>query len=540
MRPTEGVSAVCLLLSVLLVLGTPASVVGQTADTEIVRGRPDVEAYLPENVVTPGAETSLNVVLVNDARLLATGPANYEQLVQTARTTLVEVEADDAPLTVLTTETPVGDLPDGRNGPFPFRVRVDPDASPGTYELPVTIRYEYTKTVSITNNRTRLTEVSDVERTSVTVRVDDRARFELVDTESDAPIGGTGPVTLSLRNAGSDTARGATVTVGSEDPELTFGEGTPTADSYVGRWEPGETRRVTYRAGFTDDALDRSYALNVAVSYRGRNDTVVRSDPLAAGVRPAGRVAFAFENLTSDLRVGERGRVSGTVVSTGSARADNAVVVLAANSSALTPGETDFPVGDLPPGERRPFSFVVDTSDGADAGPRRLSLAVEYRAGDGSRRVSDPVAAGVDVGPERDLFAVEPVNATFSVDSSGTLVVNVTNTGGEPLTDVQARLNVSDPPLTSDDPTAFEETLTPGETVSMAFELTVSDDAVPKNQSASLAFTYEDAAGDAQVSEPIAVPVEIVPEPGTPASTVAVVAAVLVLVGVGVWWWRRR
>jgi len=538
--PSLGSLLVLLVTSSLLVtplvaaLATPAS--AQVASN--VTGRPNVDVFLPENRLVPGTETTLRLFFSNDGELFSRGPDEFEALVQTARRTTVEVRSGDAPIEVLTAETPIGTVPPGVTGPVAVRVRVDADAEPGSYNLPVRVRYEYTDRVKFgTGGGADFFEEEEELRPRVTVRIEDRARFETAGVTGGVPVGESGPLTLALRNAGAEAARDATVRLQSADSEVTFGAGAPAAESFVGDWAAGETRPVPVRVRFADDALVREYTLQATVTYRTPDGRTVQSDPVVVGVRPASGPVLELAAVAGDLRAGEEGIVRGTVANRGDVPARQVVVRVAADGPALSVAETAYPLGTLAPGATGEFAVPIDVDRDADAGPRRLTVTIERRAVDDSTR-TETADATVGVAAARDPFTVEGVNASFAVDSSGTLVVRVTNAGDEPVRDVRVRMT-AEPPFESEAPAGFVPALAPGESADVAMHLDVVSEAVPGTNAVSVVLSYEDAAGDDRETLPYQVPVEVVPEPAGNVLLPAAVA-VLAVLGFGVWYWRRR
>uniref|UniRef100_UPI0005B217BB COG1361 S-layer family protein n=1 Tax=Haloferax sp. ATB1 TaxID=1508454 RepID=UPI0005B217BB len=131
-----------------------------------------------------------------------------------------------------------------------------------------------------------------------------------------------------------------------------------------------------------------------------------------------------------------------------------------------------------------------------------------------------------------------PRNATFEVDSTGRLVLAVTNTEATPQTDVTVRL-VAEEPLSSEDAVAFVPRLDAGETRLVVFDLEVSDDAVPKTQVVGVDVSYEDDAGRQLSTGTQRVAVEVV-QPATTFPVLPALVVALALAGVGYWWYRRR
>ncbi|WP_101297733.1 COG1361 S-layer family protein [Halegenticoccus soli] len=496
------------LILVSLVASAPASAVN-----------PRFEAYVPEPTLTPGQESELVVQLTNDA-------ADPADRAETARDVRATVESGDAPVSVTSGTRLLGSIEDGQVREFAVRVSVPSTIEAGTYELPIDVEY---------------VDEDDDERTTriyATVRVEERAEFVVEGTDASAPVGGSGTVSVTMTNVGDEVATDASVTVSSTDPAIRFGE-SESASRFVEEWNPGDSRTFEYETTVAGSAEPRSYAVQASVAY-DEDGTRKESRPLPFGVTPLPEQTFAVENVESSLRVGQRGAVSGQVTNAGEIAARNAVVVLESPNPNVEVLEPEYAVGDLGPGERANFSFDAEVTDSAEAGPRQLSLRVEYRDDDGENRESDGIDVRADVEPERDEFVVEPVNATFAAGEDGQLELTVTNNRDETLRDVSAKLFV-DPPVSASDDEAFVAELGPGESETLVFGVSVDGDALGKVYPVKLDFQYQTEDGETLISDTYQVPVAVTTDDsgGLPLAVVVGIVALVALGGVGYVYGRR-
>ncbi|AFK18096.1 hypothetical protein E6P09_04875 [Haloferax mediterranei ATCC 33500] len=423
-------------------------------------------------------------------------------------------------------ESYVGEWNSGETEFVEFRTRVADDAIVRNYAVNLAVTYR---------------DGNGQERTSrqlvAGVRPTRGAAFELEDVDSTVAVGDTGTLTLELVNVGDSTARDTTVGVQSTDSEVTFGAGASTAEAYVGAWEPGETKRVSFRTRVADDALDRPYSLDVTVNFRNPGGNR-KTESLVAGLDPGAGPAFAVTVTESTLRAGGVGRVTGTIENVGEAEARDVVLRLESEGTALTPTDPEVAVGTLEPGESTEFEYAIGLSEGSTPGVHRLPFAVEYRSPGNEMRAVDRTDVLASVSTRDPAVAVEPQNATFEVDASGRLVLAVTNTEDTPKTDVTVRL-VAEEPLSSEDAVAFIPRLEAGETRLVVFDLEVSGDAVAKTQVVGVDVSYEDDAGRQLSTGTQQVAVDVV-EPTATFPMLPAGVSILVLAGVSYWWYRRR
>lgn len=586
-----------------------------------VRGEPELSVVAPGGSVTPGEETQLRLTILNTGVIHegSSRDPSAEQRVMTARGTTVTLEAGGAPVSVESGPVGVGSVPDGAAIPATFRLSVDRNAEPGTYDLPVEVEYTYTSAI-VTNNSSETHRTRSVEREfEVEVVVEQSPQFEVVNASTTAAVGGGGTVAVRVKNVGHEAARDASLTLRSTNAALTFGGaptaetyvgtwkpgetrlfqyearvapgterrpialraslayenadgtpgqaqlstgvtprarqtfavesvnasvspgssglltlsltntgdrtlrettatvrspnsvltfgGTPTAEAFVGRWEPGETVEVPFEVALANGAPVRSYAVEVAVAYEDESGNDGRVS-LLTGAEPAAEQTFDLREVEGSLRVGSEGSLQATIVNGGPSPAENAVLVLEPSGRNMNVGETEFAVGDLPPGESAAVRYDVEVSSAASEGPRQFQFHLEYEDAAGDSRRSDPLYARTQVAPKQPVFAVKPVDATVEAGSTTTLRVRVTNDGEEPVSDVSAKLFANDP-LSSSDDEAFVDSLAPGETATVEFQLSAARGAVAKTYPLSLDFQYDDADGDTLVSDTYKLPVQV-------------------------------
>ncbi|ELZ31616.1 sialidase [Halogeometricum pallidum JCM 14848] len=504
----------------------------------VVRGSPDLSVFTPDNSVSPGEQTTLNVQIQNTGDVDVGGNPSLVSQVTTARGVTASLDADGTPIEVETGQTAVGTIQDGQIQTAGFAITVPEGVEEGTYELEMEVDYSYTSQIAETTQSYQNREASKTY--TVEVRVEDQARFRVINTSSNVLVGDEGTVTLDVRNIGSQPARDATVNLRSSTADIRFGE-SASASRFVGNWSAGETKSVEFEATATNSAATSSYSLTSSVQFEDTDGVPARSNNLSVGVTPKGEQSFSLSNVQSNLRVGEEGTVTGTITNNGPQVAQNAVVTVQTNSGTLSSQESEYALGTLRPNQSAEFEFTVDVSESADPGARQLTHTVEYQNGDSEDRTSKSLNSRVQINESRDRFSVS-VNDSLEVPigNSEVVAVNVTNNGEEPLTDVSAKAYVNDP-LSLDDDEAFLGRLAPGETKTVRVSASVAGSAINKTYPMSMDFQYERPNGDTEISETYKVPVSAVePEDsGLPITGIALgIVALLVIAGVVLY--RRR
>jgi hypothetical protein len=247
-----------------------------------------------------------------------------------------------------------------------------------------------------------------------------------------------------------------------------------------------------------------------------------------------------IQNVQSHLRVDERGTISGTVVNDGEQAVSEAVVRLNTGRSSTQAINNEVRLGDLESGESAPFSFSVQVGPNATASTQVFGFVVRYRTPADTAQQSDTIDRSVRIRPERDWFNVRSRTANFTVDSDNRMVVEVTNNASDPLRDVRAELASSEP-LDSESRAAYVGRLEPGESTTVAFQVTVSDEAVPATVPARVTLSGERVDESTAIRERHDVAVSIVEAGGPGESTIFGLGVALVLVAlVATLLWLRR
>ncbi|WP_135364140.1 COG1361 S-layer family protein [Halosimplex halophilum] len=411
-----------------------------------------------------------------------------------------------------------------------YRVSAAGTASQQQYAFGATVNYEDEDSTPLQSNSLSLGVTPAPEQT-----------FTIVDSESDLAVDDDGPVTLTVRNDGPVDVRDASVSFTSTSPALTFG-GSTSASEYVGAWAANETREITVEATATPEAESRSYSLQASVGYEDGEGDPGESGTLQFGVRPDPEVEYEFaaSNLSSSLRVGEEGTLSGTITNVGDARADSVVVVFESEGQNVSPLEREYSVGNLRVNQSKAFTFDVEISEAAEAGPRQFTLRPTYRNADDERREAESFDTRQRVREQRDTFDVSVANGTVERGAGRVLEVSVTNVGDDPVSDVSAAIYADDP-ITVDDSEAYAGEIPAGESETFTFEVSAGSDALAKSYPVELDFQYDDADGDTTLDSGYTVAVDVTePEDsggGLPVPVLAAVVVALALVG-GYLWYR--
>jgi len=497
-----------------------------------VRGEPDLDVHLPLNTVVPDQSHELELVVTNDGAI-DYGLAEDRNAVTKARNVRVTVEADDDdPISIDTGTQALGSITEDTPKSTPVQITVAEDAAPGEYELDVEVEYSYTNQLSkrseVTSDKT-----ATVTRT-ITLAIDDSARFAVLNASTTAPVGDAGILLLEVENVGEQTAYNSRVTTVSESAGVNLGE-SKSDEYFAGTWRPGEARTITYDLNVREGADVRPYPLEVSVEYEDGEGIRNVEGGIAAGVTPLPEQSYTTTVVESDLRVGEDGEIVGEITNVGPHPVQE-VVVGFPDGRNVYPKESEYAIGSLDVDETERFRIPIEVGDEAEPVRRQFDISVRYNNHDGDVRRTDDQSIRVDILERRDEFVVEPV---IDAGDGGTVDFRIENNLDEPVENVHVKLFV-DAPFSSDDDEAFLPRLEPGDTARISFDLAVDEEAIAKTHRLTLDVRYDDESGETELSDTYSVPIEVRERPDSGIGYAIPGVLLLGFVVLAGFWWRRR
>jgi hypothetical protein len=487
------------VVALVALLCVPAGFIGVAAAD--VDGSPQLEVYGTDTRVSPGEVTRVGVSVVNTGEI-GTGSQTNPSLnseVTTAKGTVLTLRSGSAPITVREGTAAVGSVPSGAAVPTTFEIEVDEGAAPGTYRVPVDIEYEFTNRITDGG----FYDEDNRDRTKfVTITVAENARFELVDADTDAAIGGSGQVEVTLRNTGSATADDATVSLRSGSGDLQFGAA-GVAETFVGDLDAGEETTVTVGADVARDATLRALPLSATVSWTDGGTPA--EERLATGVIPATETRLDVGSATTTAGPGESGEVTLSVTNTGDRDLSAATLRLASENAGFTFGESPSTatfVGDWAAGETKEVTVEAAFARGVEQRAYPLEATVAYTSEAGRDASTAPVTVGVTPADEQ-AFDVTDAGSDLRVGADGTVSGTLVNDGPS---DVENAVLVLQPTGSTLDAVETEFALgdlAAGDSTDFSFDIAVSSSAKDGPRQLTYRVEYETSDGTTTQSDPI-------------------------------------
>lgn len=360
-----------------------------------------------------------------------------------------------------------------------------------------------------------------------------------MDAHSFTQIGDTGLLELIIEHTGSEPISDATVGAARTNDVMTI-DGAVSGVAFVGDWEPGEQRAVTFDLGFEQDVTPRAFGITVDVRYEGVSGDRIRSDPITASVIPSAEQTFEFTDIESSLRVADSsGWIQGSITNTGDLPVRDLRISLPQPPAPVTEMSGSAFVGSLDAGETARFSMRGNVSPRVDPGLQQIDFTARYRTVSESFQESRHVMA-ITIADRRDAVSISAPVSGFESGYSGVLHLNVTNAVSEELRDIELRLVVEEP-IESDFRTTMVPVLAPGEMEQVAFDIDVDSDAPQSRFPVGIDVVYSNADGDriSMRSAWVTLSVEDTEPDLLQAELLVFIVLALLVVGVFVWLYRR-
>jgi len=319
------------------------------------------------------------------------------------------------------------------------------------------------------------------------------------------------------------TARGLTVTVEDSDVPVNFDSET----RVVGRLPEGQTT-LAYPMTVDEDADPGTYTIPVEAEYQytriikeGRDEgtqlTLDKDREFEITIEIEEDARLEVLDVSSKARVGSTGTVAVTVENAGTETAGDAALTLESRNAELSFGGSTTAtrqIGEWDPGETRTVEYRVAADRTAGPQPYAFDATAEYEDSDGRARTSQTRTLAITP-QEEQTFAVESVDSTVAVGDSGTVTVEMRNEGPIPVTDASVELASTTPALTfsgSQSASRFAGTWEPGETRTVEYDVTATDDADTRTYALDATVSYQDGEGDTETAPSRSLGVEPDPE----------------------------
>lgn len=427
----------------------------------------------PGHVTNTVAGSSTGATTVNDASTSASASRSYNGNYQTSTSGGMQVNTletvpleattalglvcqltpGDSPVSIVSGDRGmVGSLLSGEAGggpsgysafavglyqPIQYWIRIDPDAEPGHYILPLICTYKQliddTSYASVDGALFR--NKNYIERTEIIpLDVVIMPRFDLVLTNiicTNMVPDTNGIINMTVTNLGNLSVDNAVVflmtpTLGPPQDEVNYPlqyqllsyqayttqqprevEQTmliPVQNSqYLGRMEPGESRSVTFKVSVSNDAESSDIPLSTVVSYTDPWEEQRSSNVQTFGVHVEPRMQFSIDATPIDIKCGRSCVADIALTNNGTELARDAIVRMNALDPFTIAYDTMY-LGDVKPGEKRNTTFGIKVKPDAVPGTYYVSLEIKYYDAKDDPHVTKIIRKAITVDPPPTIW----------------------------------------------------------------------------------------------------------------------------------------
>lgn len=386
-------SAVTLLLVVTLLVCSAVIAAPAAAVTKYPEGAPAFTAMVTGvNEFTLGQDATISILLknsgLNTVKQVDRGTIEPEDLPNTAKFTTASLGSAGDAVLIKSDPQMVGDIPgSGNTVAVQFKAKISANATAGEYQLPLTLRYKYTKVENQETADIFAFTYNDAEEIlPVTLRIKPLVKTAVIEVVPDGlSVGSEGYLNLKIRNDGPENGSMAVVKLlrNGKSPVI------PVDSSvFIGNFPSGEDVTCRYKVSVGQDATGQSYPIDIVVTYTNREGAVVSSTATTIGVPVQAKTAFTIVSPAPDVPAGSSRIIEVRYRNGGMTTVNNAQARIASHNP-LTISDNNAYLGDLEPGEIATARFGITAA--ADAEPKVYSFdsSIRYRDTLGNSLESD-------------------------------------------------------------------------------------------------------------------------------------------------------
>ncbi|MDD1725221.1 MAG: NEW3 domain-containing protein [Methanospirillum sp.] len=379
------------------------------AGTKYMSGSPNLTvSIVGNNEFTPGTTVPLKLQVqnsgLNQIKFVQSGIVDTDDKPSTAKMVTVSLLPGDSPILVKSDPQMIGDIQGSQSTTASFEIRVPDDAKAGRYTLPVVIDYTYLGNAEQEGTDSIIYRyVEKKQEIDLPFVVESAINLDVTNVTSDNIIaGGSGYITLTLKNTGTDAGDKAVANLSRSGTSPII----PVSNSvYLGTFAPGDTVEAKYKVSVSKDAEPQDYPVAIAVTYENTDGETVTTPSQKIGVQVGEKVDFTVTSEPPEVNPGKKKTIEVTYRNDGSATVYGAEVRLSAVDPFTSSDDLAY-LGDLEPGQSVVARFGVTVDADADAKTYGLDSEVKYRDALDDSHVSDTIKVPVNVVKAEGLAAL--------------------------------------------------------------------------------------------------------------------------------------
>jgi len=373
------------------------------AATKYTEGSPVFSASISGvNEYVPGQNATIQVLVkntgLNELKQLNWGTIEPEDLPSTAKLVNVGLASGNNDIVIKTDPQMVGDIQGtGKPVAVNFVAKITDNATTGEYQLPLTIKYKYLRPIVQESGDTFQFTYNTEEKTiPLTIRIKPQMKIDVVELSPDLIAAGSeGYVSMKLQNTGPEAGRMATAKIirNGNSPVI------PTDGTvFLGDFPSGSVAECRYKVSIGKDALNKTYPLDVAVTYTNKEGAIVTTRLTTVGIPVYGKPGFTVISPVPTLAQGSGSTIAVTYRNDGIATIYHAQARLTVYDP-LTSGSNTAYLGDIRPGESATGTYEIQADSSADVKNYTFDSKIRYRDALDTSQESDTIPVTIRVVP---------------------------------------------------------------------------------------------------------------------------------------------
>ncbi|MFH1448696.1 MAG: COG1361 S-layer family protein [Candidatus Micrarchaeota archaeon] len=385
-------------------------------------------------------------------------------------------------------------IPSGINQPglepIVFRLHVDPNAAAGTYGVSIVATYSSVIETKLPNGATSTLATVRSDTMPISIRVRGAPHLSASVLSQGVEPGVKSTITFSIINEGTDTAKSASISLGSTDTFEILG----TPATSVGDIEQGMSIQVSFSLRADENALSEKHELPITLKYRnkyGKEFEYSMNVPITVSVYEP-LLEMSVSDMTDRPRAGDDAAILLEIRNRGDGLAKNARIEVAGFGPIEVKWPTDnISLGDIPAGAMRAATVKVKVRDGAIEQAVSLPARVSYW--NSNKQELYDIRDYLPVELERSANFVIPDSKSElrPGDMWGQVTFTIKNSGNAPAKEVKATLNTQYPIIPSGKE-QYLDMLAPGENATISFHVDIDSDAVPQEYPIDIYFQWKE------------------------------------------------
>lgn len=351
------------------------------------------------NEFSPGDDAVIAVQLqnegLNELKFVGSGIITRDDQPNTAKLITITIAPGASPLIIKSDPQMIGDLKGGSSTTVKFTVKIPKNATVGTYDLPLNLKYTYLWMAEQIGTDSIQYLYRDVNETlSLPVKIKPVLQFSLISSDTEHLNAGTeGYLTLVINNTGQQDGKNAIVKIARNDNSMVI----PTdSSSYIGDFPVGAEVTSAFKISVSNEAENKSYPLDVYIRYENNEGDTVDSERTTIGIPVGGKTEFAVISEPIEIPAGQKKTVTVRYQNAGNAPVYSAQARISAVDPFTSNDDTAF-LGTIAPGEVKEATFEISVDSTATQKEYGLDSEVRYRDALDNSIISDPIKVRIEV-----------------------------------------------------------------------------------------------------------------------------------------------